>query len=331
MRPRIEIGKNVFVDMIEKGCTRAEMTKILKVSKSTLARLLNQHDLSTKKEYEDLVGKQFEKLKVIKRLENSSDRRRVYLCQCECGNFTKVKARYLNCGDTRSCGCYKDFGEYKEQNQKEAYKKVGEKHGKLTIIDIKKDKHVNVYNMVCECECGNIVERKYSNILKIQTPSCGCYAKEMSSKRMSEDILVKFKNNRNKNWYFIKNDEIVYCRSGYEVIYANYLILNNIEFEYEPECFKLDNGKRYTPDFYLINEDKYIEIKGVPFHVFDESSQSDKIKIFRKKYGLDIYYWDDLVNICHLPYKGYANYGARAIKLNVSSEDYLGKYLYLTY
>ena len=33
MRPRIEIGKTVFIDMIEKGCTRVEMTKILNISK----------------------------------------------------------------------------------------------------------------------------------------------------------------------------------------------------------------------------------------------------------------------------------------------------------
>jgi len=62
-------------------------------------------------------------------------------------------------------------------------------------------------------------------------------------------IADVFNKNREKEWYFIKHSKKVHCRSGYEVIYANCLILKNIEFEYEPECFKLEDGKRYTPEF----------------------------------------------------------------------------------
>lgn len=95
--------------------------------------------------------------------------------------------------------------------------------------------------------------------------------------------------------------------------------------------FKLQNGKRYTPDFYLIKYDKYIEIKGLPYEVMDKGNQKESVELFRKKYELDIYYWDDLYNICNLPYKAYTNYRAKANNIGIKVEDYLGKILYLTY
>jgi hypothetical protein len=32
-------------------------------------------------------------------------RSRVWLCRCVCGNLTSVQSRYLNSGNTKSCGC----------------------------------------------------------------------------------------------------------------------------------------------------------------------------------------------------------------------------------
>lgn len=55
-----------------------------------------------------------------------------------------------------------------------------------------------------------------------------------------------------------------YFKSSLEADYARYLIYHNIDFEYEPKCFTLDdNGRtrRYTPDFYIVDKDLYIETK----------------------------------------------------------------------
>ena len=79
---------------------------------------------------------------------------------------------------------------------------------------------------------------KYYDIKSGKVVSCGCYQKEQASKTGSTTGLNNYKNNY--CWYFIKNGEKIMCRSGYEVIYANYLIQNNINFQYEPKCFKLD-------------------------------------------------------------------------------------------
>lgn len=56
-----------------------------------------------------------------------------------------------------------------------------------------------------------------------------------------------------------------YFKSVLEADYARYLIANSILYEYEKHTFKtfVDGKERfYTPDFYLPNDDKYIELKG---------------------------------------------------------------------
>lgn len=51
-------------------------------------------------------------------------------------------------------------------------------------------------------------------------------------------------------------------RSTWEAEYAKYLDRNKIKWEYEKKKFMLSGGKKYFPDFYLCEHDKYIEIKG---------------------------------------------------------------------
>jgi hypothetical protein len=53
-----------------------------------------------KKNYEDLVGRKFGRLVVIKRVG------RKWLCKCECGNETITQSTNMIDGRTTSCGCY---------------------------------------------------------------------------------------------------------------------------------------------------------------------------------------------------------------------------------
>ena len=55
--------------------------------------------------HQDLTGRTFGKLKVLKRLDEKQDRYYVWLCQCECGNTTKVNTRRLTRGTVTDCGC----------------------------------------------------------------------------------------------------------------------------------------------------------------------------------------------------------------------------------
>jgi len=62
-------------------------------------------------QYNDLVGKRFNKLTVISRVENSNGGRVVYKCQCDCGAIVNVQANHLVSGEIQSCGCIVSKGE----------------------------------------------------------------------------------------------------------------------------------------------------------------------------------------------------------------------------
>lgn len=54
----------------------------------------------------DLTGKKFGRLTVIG-VADDGKRKTSYICQCDCGNATKVRADALIAGTTKSCGCLK--------------------------------------------------------------------------------------------------------------------------------------------------------------------------------------------------------------------------------
>lgn len=64
----------------------------------------------------DLTGKKFGKLTVLKRcgtyIDNNGNKSdSLWLCKCDCGNYVKVRNLYLTSGDTKSCGCLSSIGE----------------------------------------------------------------------------------------------------------------------------------------------------------------------------------------------------------------------------
>ena len=56
-------------------------------------------------DFDDLAGQKFHRWAVIKRDQNSHDKKVVYSCECECGWIGKVTARDLKTGHSKSCGC----------------------------------------------------------------------------------------------------------------------------------------------------------------------------------------------------------------------------------
>ncbi len=82
----------------------------------------------------------------------------------------------------------------------------------------------------------------------------------------------------------------VWLRSPWELSYAKYLDKYNKDWLYEPQTFDLKNTT-YTPDFFLIKDNKFIEIKG-----WMKPESLEKIKKTIKEYGIliDILYSKDL-------------------------------------
>ena len=120
----------------------------------------------------DLSGKQFGKLIVLKRAPNSNNKV-FWQCQCECGKIVNVRSDQLVRGITRSCGCYaKQIASLQgKQNFKDL---TGQKFGKLTALYPIKKSEKNKYYWTCECDCGNTIEVIGTSLTSKNTQSCGC-------------------------------------------------------------------------------------------------------------------------------------------------------------
>lgn len=56
--------------------------------------------------FQDLTGKKFGRLTVIRREGSSKKKYATWLCKCECGVELVVESYSLTSGNTKSCGCY---------------------------------------------------------------------------------------------------------------------------------------------------------------------------------------------------------------------------------
>lgn len=131
---------------------------------------------------ENLVGKRFNELTVIDKIENHSIKNnRIFIrwkCKCSCGNIIETTSSQLISGHVKSCGCLK-------------YKKIdmtGVHLHRLTFLypDIN-----NKLNWICKCDCENIVSVNVANVKRGLTKSCGCLHSEITSERLTIDLAGK--------------------------------------------------------------------------------------------------------------------------------------------
>ena len=127
--------------------------------------------------FKDLIGQQFGKLTVIDRAPNKIDGsgrpRTMWNCKCSCDNkIVVVSTDYLKRSDCPSCGCEAT----KRRVDKNRINNIGEKFGRLTILDILwNEKRAKA---ICKCDCGNDYIGVKSDIVSGHTKSCGCFRQE---------------------------------------------------------------------------------------------------------------------------------------------------------
>lgn len=168
--------------------------------------------------YNDLTGKRFGKLVVVKRVEDyigpSGNRGTQWLCKCDCGNEVVKRGANLCSGSTKSCGCGR------------AENLVGKKYNMLTVIgrdDNKVYSNGHTYVMwKCKCDCGNIVSVSALHLKNGHTKSCGCLH-DNRVKYMNYTHGGKSKDNPDKNrlysiWSCMKDR----CINPNSTSYINY-------------------------------------------------------------------------------------------------------------
>lgn len=265
------------------------------------------------------IGKKYNKLTIQKIYFESNHKK--CECKCDCGKIITADFWKVTHGTPKSCGCGRRQPvrdpETRAQKRHQFFmnklsSRVGQQFGKLTIIDLINTNN-NGHNRIkylCRCECGNTTLVNYIDLQQGKTTSCGCAFREYLNHMKPHPIYHK------EGWYFLLNGERVSCRSGYEVMFANYLMNNKIDFVYEPTTFYIPNLGSYTPDFYIKEEDAYYELKG---HIFSQK-QILKIQELQKTQNLKILFWEELQEYCGLKHS-YSAYIKRGKKTG-SVADY---------
>lgn len=110
----------------------------------------------------DMTGQRFDKLVILKRVENNKNGKACFLCKCDCGKEKVVTYEYLRKPGIRSCGCasYEDLS--------------GQKFGKLTALGRDESDKRHSARWRCKCDCGNETVVPAHALRSGHVRSCGC-------------------------------------------------------------------------------------------------------------------------------------------------------------
>ena len=132
---------------------------------------------ASKKQREDLTGRQFGELTVLRPAEKNQRNRVCWVCRCSCGKECTVSALHLKSGHTRSCGCKRYAGSF---NKKDI---TGQRFGRLVALyPVTKDNSSKNTFWHCRCDCGNERDINTVNLVQGRTQSCGCQRQEQNTK-----------------------------------------------------------------------------------------------------------------------------------------------------
>lgn len=128
----------------------------------------------------DLTGQRFGRLLVLEESLERKSNRTTWKCLCDCGTEKNITTSDLRSGKVISCGCLK-----KERIKNNL---TGKRFGRLLVLEETSERKNKQIVWKCQCDCGNIVNVRSGSLKSGRTTSCGCYQKEMVSKRSIVDI-----------------------------------------------------------------------------------------------------------------------------------------------
>lgn len=150
----------------------------------------------------------------------------------------------------------------------------------MTVVEIANKLKVGKTTILYYMDKHNLPRRSLSSALKGKSKSIEHRRKLSQARQGAKNPNFGKKGSHGyRCWYTCPNGETVSMRSRWEVWYAEHLRENNILFEYEPQTFILEDGRAFTPDFFLPARCEFVEVKGwlTPEH-------KDRIQRFRTEY-----------------------------------------------
>lgn len=139
----------------------------------------------------NLIGQKFDKLLVLEQAE-SRKRHTYWKCQCDCGNICEVSGEYLKRKNLpRDCGCSKIKNIKIKKQQEKLNRLVGQRFGKLVVLESTKQRHHNSIVWKCKCDCGNIKYVPTDSLRNGHTKSCGCLIREIQGNDLTNQRFGK--------------------------------------------------------------------------------------------------------------------------------------------
>lgn len=143
------------------------------------------------KNLNDIVGKKYGKLTVVKYLETvykKKNRDHYYECICDCGQKNIRASRHMLIkGDKKSCGCAR-----KDAGKRRLIDMTGRKYGRWTVLHRANDRISEAGTVTtmwtCQCECGTIKDVTARSLRTGMSKSCGCLQKEIASQKFADDL-----------------------------------------------------------------------------------------------------------------------------------------------
>lgn len=224
----------------------------------------------------DETGKSYGRLTVLKKDGKSKDNRIMWLCQCSCGNLTRVRGSDLRSGHTTSCGCY--------NNEITSNQIAGQKFNKLTAIEkVGMDKNKNAL-WKCRCDCGNVITTTAKSLKSGHKLSCGC-----DSRSQGEVYVENFLKQQNytfqKEYSFKDLKDKSFLRFDF-AIFENQKVVGCIEVQGSQHYNKFDGYYKKEMTIHDSMKRDYCKNKNIPLLELDYSQHYS---------GTNFNKWNDLI------------------------------------
>lgn len=131
---------------------------------------------------DDIIGESEGRLTCIKRLYQRADRNWVYLVKCECGHEFELDRGNFLLGQFRCPKCHKSASYVPVSNRIDVYDIIGNRYGRLTVLEYAGQGQGWKHLYLCQCDCGNTKIIQRSNLIRGLSKSCGCLQKETALK-----------------------------------------------------------------------------------------------------------------------------------------------------